>query len=300
MDFEQLKTFVSLANNKNFTRTAEEMNVVQSTVTARVKLLEGEVGEQLFIRKTRNVEITNAGKTFLSYAIQTLEIMNEGIKTTRIQSNFNNNLVIGGMNSLWDTPIFDQINSYQSCNPETAMRLITGHSKDIIEKIQYGLIDVGFVYNPSHSPLYNIHTIREEPIVLVGSAQLVEKLGSIKSEDIKNIPFIHYNWGTEFSEWFEMEIGKHETMRYRVDHTGVAVRLLLSGEGIGFMLGSIIESYKREGLLMQVPFNPRTNIPTRKVNMVSLKSKKEKVDTFLQYMVSKNNGVIDHSQPFQK
>ncbi|WP_158633897.1 LysR family transcriptional regulator [Radiobacillus deserti] len=290
MDFEQLKTFVSLANNKNFTRTAEEMNVVQSTVTARIKLLEEEVGETLFIRKTRNVEITNAGKTFLAYAIQTLEIMNEGIKTTRIKSNFNNNLVIGGMNSLWDTQIFDQINSYQSCNPETAIRLITGHSKDIIEKIQYGLIDVGFVYNPSYSSLYNIYTIREEPIVLVGSAQLVEKLGSVTSEDIKNIPFIHYNWGTEFSEWFEMEIGKHETMRYRVDHTGVAVRLILNGEGIGFMFESIVEKYERENLIFRIPFTPRTAIPKRKVFMVSSKSKEERLNTFSQYMINKCNG----------
>ncbi|QDP38935.1 LysR family transcriptional regulator [Radiobacillus deserti] len=290
LDFEQLKTFVSLANNKNFTRTAEEMNVVQSTVTARIKLLEEEVGETLFIRKTRNVEITNAGKTFLAYAIQTLEIMNEGIKTTRIKSNFNNNLVIGGMNSLWDTQIFDQINSYQSCNPETAIRLITGHSKDIIEKIQYGLIDVGFVYNPSYSSLYNIYTIREEPIVLVGSAQLVEKLGSVTSEDIKNIPFIHYNWGTEFSEWFEMEIGKHETMRYRVDHTGVAVRLILNGEGIGFMFESIVEKYERENLIFRIPFTPRTAIPKRKVFMVSSKSKEERLNTFSQYMINKCNG----------
>ncbi|SET37574.1 LysR family transcriptional regulator, repressor for citA [Salinibacillus kushneri] len=288
MDFEQLKTFVSLANSKNFTRTAEEMNVVQSTVTARIKLLEEEVGETLFIRKTRNVEITDAGKTFLTYANQTLEIMNEGIETTRIKSNFNNNLVIGGMNSLWDTPIFGQINDYQSCNPKTAIRLITGHSDDIIEKIQYGLIDVGFVYNPPHSSLFNIYTIREEPIFLVGSPELVRKLGSVKSEAIKDIPFIHYNWGTEFSEWFEAVLGKHETMRYRVDHAGVAVRLILNGEGIGFMLESIIEKYERENLISQIPFYPRTSIPKRKVFMVSSKSGQGMVDAFSQYMIAKN------------
>lgn len=290
MDFEQLKTFVSLANNKNFTRTAEEMNVVQSTVTARIKLLEEEVGETLFIRETRNVEITDSGKVFLTYAVQTLEIMNEGIKTARIQSRYNNSLVIGGMNSLWDTPIFDQIHCFQSSNPKTAIRLITGHSKDIIEKIQYGLIDVGFVYSPPRSNLFDVNMIREESILLVGSTQLVEKIGTVKPEDLKEIPFIHYNWGEEFSEWFEAEIGKHEAMRYRVDHTRIALRLMLKGDGIGFMLESITEKYKREESLSHIPFTPRKKVPKRKVYMVSLKSKKERISTFLQYMISKYNG----------
>jgi len=288
MDFEQLKTFVSLANSKNFTRTAEEMNVVQSTITARIKLLEEEIGETLFIRRTRNVEITESGKAFLTYAVQALELMNEGIKTARIQSRYHHRLIIGGMNSLWDTPTFDQIYDYQSSNPLTAIRLITGHSKDIIEKIQYGLIDVGFVYNPPRSTFFDVKEIREETILLVGLTQLAEKIGSIQSDHLKNIPFIHYNWGTAFSKWFEEEIGKHEAMRYRVDHIGIALRLMLKGEGIGFMLESIIEKYRREGSLTQISYNPNINIPKRKIFMVSSKSKREGLKPFLQYMIFKN------------
>ncbi|GIO27963.1 LysR family transcriptional regulator [Ornithinibacillus bavariensis] len=288
MDFEQLKTFVSLANSKNFTRTAEEMNVVQSTVTTRIKSLEEEIGETLFLRKTRNVEITDAGKNFLTYVIKTLEIMNEGVKTTRIQSKFTHSLVIGGMNSLWETSIFEQINQYQASNPHTSLRLITGHSEDIIEKIRYGLIDVGFVYNPLHPPIFNVEMIREESICLVGETHFVGSLGLLESKDLKDIPFIHYNWGTDFSEWFEEEVGKHETMRYRVDHAGIALRLILNGEGIGFMLESIIRDYEKDGLISRVKFNPKENIPSRKVYMVSSKNKKERVNTFLEYMAAKN------------
>ncbi|WP_112179857.1 LysR family transcriptional regulator [Paraliobacillus zengyii] len=289
MDFEQLRTYVSLTNSKNFTRTADEMNVVQSTVTARIKLLEEEVGKKLFIRKTRNLELTDAGKTFLSYAKQTLEIMNEAIKATRIKSNYNSSLVIGGLNSLWDTPIFDHINNYQSIYSNTAIRLITGHSKDIIEKIQYGLIDVGFVYNPPYSSFFNVYNIREESISLVGSTKLVAKLNTLTSDFVSDIPFIHYNWGSDFSEWFEEEIGRNETMRYRVDHTGVALRLILKGEGIGFMLNSIIDKYEKEGLISSVLYKPKIEIPKRKIYMICSKKKKEKVNVFWQNMIDENS-----------
>jgi LysR family transcriptional repressor of citA len=136
--------------------------------------------------------------------------------------------------------------------------LITGHSKDILEKIHYGLIDVGIVYNPPNSTLYNVETIREESILLAGAPQKAKELGSVKSESLKGSHFIHYNWGTDFTEWFETEIGNHESMRFRVDHTRVELRLLLKGEGIGFMLESIIEKYAGQGLISRISFNPGT------------------------------------------
>lgn len=67
LDHEQLNTFLSLTKTKNFTRTAEELNIVQSTVTTRIKSLEEEIGEKLFSRKTRHVEMTQEGKTFYEY-----------------------------------------------------------------------------------------------------------------------------------------------------------------------------------------------------------------------------------------
>ncbi|MBM7601062.1 LysR family transcriptional repressor of citA [Virgibacillus halotolerans] len=285
MDLEQLKTFKSLASSRNFTRTAEEMNVVQSTVTARIKLLEEEIGEKLFIRKTRSVEITEEGKTFLVYVQQALEIMSEGIKTTRIQSRFDVSLVIGGMNSLWDTQIFDQIHQYQSYNPKTALRLISGHSEDIIEKIRYGLIDVGFVYKSPWSSQFNVSTVRTEAIHLVGASHIVSEIDSLKSNQLKEMPFIHYNWGTEFSDWFKLEVGEHEAMRFRVDHSAVALRLLLKGEGIGFMLESIIKNDEEKGLLSCIPFISQAEIPKQNVYMIFDKHKKEKVTSFVQYIL---------------
>ncbi|WP_158234675.1 LysR family transcriptional regulator [Lentibacillus sediminis] len=283
---EQLKTFVSLANRKNFTRTAEEMNVVQSTVTSRVKLLEQEVGEKLFRRQTRHVEITEAGKVFLDYAKQTLEMMDEGIKAARIQSKFTSRLVIGGMNSLWETPLIEQIHEYQSANTNTAIRLVTGHSADIIEKIRIGLIDIGFVYNPPSSSLFNVRTVKKEAILLAGAPDIVKKFDSFTWEELKNFPFIHYNWGPAFSEWFEMEIGNHETMRYRVDHTGVALRLMQRRKGIGFMLESIISDYEEKGLLSRIPFISQTDIPIQHVYMVVNKHKEEKTESFQRHIVS--------------
>ena len=58
MDTENLKTFLVLAELKNFTQTADQCFVAQSTVTNRIMELEKEIGKVLFVRKKRGVELT--------------------------------------------------------------------------------------------------------------------------------------------------------------------------------------------------------------------------------------------------
>jgi LysR family transcriptional repressor of citA len=53
MDHDLLITFTLLAKLKNFTKTAEQLHVVQSTITSRIKTLENNIGEHLFVRTNK-------------------------------------------------------------------------------------------------------------------------------------------------------------------------------------------------------------------------------------------------------
>lgn len=62
MDTTTLRTFIALAQIKNFTKTAQQLFVAQSTVTNRIRDLETELGKSLFVRNHKQVELTPAGK----------------------------------------------------------------------------------------------------------------------------------------------------------------------------------------------------------------------------------------------
>lgn len=283
MDIEQLKTFISLTKTKNFTRTAEELNVVQSTVTTRIKLLEEFIGEKLFIRKTRSVEITEAGRTFQTYAQKTIEVMSEGIEAARTRTQFHNRIVIGGLNSIWDSPIFDIVKKFYKENERTAIRLVTGHSQDIIEKIYQGIMDIGFVYVHPRSSAYKVLTFGNESISLVGSKEFAIK-SRISLKEIKKYPYIHFHWGSPFSEWFEQEIGKHESMRLRVDSTSVFLRMLVNGDGIGFLLDHIAEPFIKNGDLQRLTIEIAKLPPSRPIYVIYLSEREDKVKPFLDFL----------------
>jgi DNA-binding transcriptional LysR family regulator len=78
MEVRQLEIFRTLAEELNFTRTAERVHTVQSNVTAQIKALEEELGSPLFDRLGRRVTLTDAGRNFLPFAEQALIAMAQG------------------------------------------------------------------------------------------------------------------------------------------------------------------------------------------------------------------------------
>ena len=74
MDTQNLRTFLTLANVKNFTQTANLLYVAQSTVTNRIAELEKEVGRKLFVRNKKKLSLTREGILFQDYARRIVDL----------------------------------------------------------------------------------------------------------------------------------------------------------------------------------------------------------------------------------
>src|ERR687890_42210 len=76
--FRQLECFLAVARLGNLSRAAEEMYLTQPTLTARLKALEEELGDPLFVRTSRGMRVTEAGREFLPYAERIVGGFEEG------------------------------------------------------------------------------------------------------------------------------------------------------------------------------------------------------------------------------
>src|SRR6201994_3440632 len=83
MEVRQLQTFCVLAEELNFTRTAERVFTVQSNVTSQIKALESELGVPLFDRLSKRVVLTEAGRRFRPYAEKALAAMDQGYRAVK-------------------------------------------------------------------------------------------------------------------------------------------------------------------------------------------------------------------------
>jgi DNA-binding transcriptional LysR family regulator len=68
IELRHLWAFVALADELHFTRAAERLHLAQQAVSAQMRQLEHEVGTPLFVRTTRRVELTEAGRVLRAHA----------------------------------------------------------------------------------------------------------------------------------------------------------------------------------------------------------------------------------------
>ena len=76
LDIDALRTFVAVAEHRNFTRAADVVSRTQSTVSVQIKNLEERLGFALFERTKRSVALTERGDKLLAYLNELVERFN--------------------------------------------------------------------------------------------------------------------------------------------------------------------------------------------------------------------------------
>src|SRR4029077_15907014 len=83
LDLRQLRYVIAVAEERNITRAAERLNMQPPPLSRQIKAIERELDVQLFRRKARGVELTDAGRTFLDNARSVLAQVDNTFEATR-------------------------------------------------------------------------------------------------------------------------------------------------------------------------------------------------------------------------
>ena len=78
MDFERLSAFRAVATERSFSKAAAKIYKTQPAVSQAIRSLEQEVGERLFLRLGRTIELTQAGEVLLEHAQQAFDTLDQG------------------------------------------------------------------------------------------------------------------------------------------------------------------------------------------------------------------------------
>src|SRR6187551_2555187 len=132
MDASDLKVFEAVARLGGISRAAIELNTVQSNVTARVRLLEQELGTRLFERHARGVTLTGAGRRLLPYAAAVSDLLVRARRAAMDDGTPKGPLTIGTLETTVATRLPRLIAAYCAAWPEVDLSLRTGTSAESV------------------------------------------------------------------------------------------------------------------------------------------------------------------------
>ena len=144
MELRQLRYFVAVAEERNFTRAAERLNMTQPPLSRQIQQIEDMVGLALFERGARPLKLTEAGRVFYAQARRLLEESDELLPLTRRLAQLAERIVIGFVPSTLYGPLPDVIRAFREAAPLIQISLIEMFTIEQLSALKGGRIDVGF------------------------------------------------------------------------------------------------------------------------------------------------------------
>jgi DNA-binding transcriptional LysR family regulator len=200
MELRHLRYFVTVAEEGHITRAAERLGMQQPPLSQRIKAIERELGAQLFRRKPRGVELTEAGRVFLDNARAMLAQYDRTFEATRRAARGEQGHLCVGVTP---TGIFNPfvplvIRAFREAYPQVSLTLEECLRVELIERLSTEQMDVAFLRTPTAEPQeLAAHPLLTEAMVVAlptGSALLADDNhdDAVPLKNLSNETFIVY------------------------------------------------------------------------------------------------------------
>ncbi|MFT4113951.1 LysR family transcriptional regulator [Silvibacterium sp.] len=170
MDIDDLRIVTAVAKHGSMNRAAAQLNMVQSSVTARIRLLEEELGVPLFVRHSRGVRLSDAGERLLSFSDRIHTLFDEAVAAVKEDGVPKGALRIGSTEPTVSLRLPPVLAEYARKYPAVALTITLGNTSELIEQVIDQTLDGAFVAGPVQRPGLIEEPVYREDVVLVSQA----------------------------------------------------------------------------------------------------------------------------------
>ncbi len=291
MDLRVMKNFLKIAETQNITQASKELNVAQPHLTRQIKKLEEELGILLFFRDKKRLHITEEGRFLKQQIEQILKLVDKTERQIKeMQSEISGTLFIGAIETVCGSFLSEWLAEFKKDFPQIKYNIWSSNSKDVVERLEKGLIDLAFVREPIDETKFNsIHFIDEQwaaffnkDHILAQKSSEIISLRELSKEEL----IVPSQRVEEIENWFKVE-NLTADIRCSISPLSIALSLIKNNLGVAILPESTIKSIenKNEILLKKLDKVKKTGISLiwKKNYELSLASK-----SFMNFFQNKN------------
>ena len=252
MDTEQARTFLAVASAGSFVAASERLHVTQSTVSARIKTLEDQLGASLFVRCKSGADLTDAGRRFQKHAAMLVRTVEQARHDIGRPRGFRASIIVGARIGLWDGLMIDWLAEIRRTTPDVSIRAESGFEAELMQGLIDGRIDIGVMYTPQRRPNLELAHLMDEQTVLVTSA----------TQGASGNEYIEVDWGPEFHSQHRSSYPDASGPSLSVNIGWLGLQYMLRHGGSGYFPQRLVREYIARGELIEKPDTPRFVLPS--------------------------------------
>ena len=254
VNLDNLIAFLLVAKEKSFSGAAARLFLTQPAVTTKIKCLEKQFGVKLFVSTTKDLQLTDVGKSILPLAE---EIYERSKEIEHLMASYKDSkkgvLRLGAARSVSQTYLPPLINVFSEHFPNIQISLTEGPSHEIIQKLSDFKCDLGIIPKVPLSQKFVAHTISSEKMEFVASGghPLAHKT-HIPVEQLLRQPFIIQGEGSatriNLLDMFE-KYNIVPAIALEAENQEMIKKFLLAGKGIALIFPAVVQEELKKGLL---------------------------------------------------
>jgi DNA-binding transcriptional LysR family regulator len=209
MELHQLEYFVAVAEEASFTRAASRVHVAQPGVSAQVRRLESELGQQLLDRSGRSVRLTEVGSAVLPFARAALDaVANARLAVDDLAGLVRGQVTVGMVSGCALPVLAELLAGFHDRHPGVAIALVEDNSDRLVERLRDGRLDLALIGWAEQTPadIDSVVLVDEElvaavapghPLASAGAgAEADAGTGAITIRQLRDLPLVSLPRGT--------------------------------------------------------------------------------------------------------
>ena len=175
MELKQLRCFLAIAEEGNISAAARKLHMAQPPLSTMMKQLEQEMGTRLFLRGTRRIQLTDAGKILYRRAAAMMDL-SEGIKRelSELGEGVRGTLQVGTASTSGAALLYPRMAAFHKAFPKVRYEIREGNTYQLIELLHEGAIEIAVVRTPFRANDLECLYLEPEPMVAAGKSIFFE------------------------------------------------------------------------------------------------------------------------------
>ena len=194
MDLTALRIFLTVAEERSFSRAAAKVHRTQPAVSQAVKRLEEELGEQLFDRSSKSGTLTDAGRVLQNYGQRLVRLAEEAESAMRELRDLRRGRVLIGANEAAIHTLLPLMARFRQKVPDIAIDVRRVPARQIAVEVQQGSLDFGaLTFRPAQEGLLEVVVGSDELVLLMSPSHSLSKRRQVTMEEVAGEPVVAHN-----------------------------------------------------------------------------------------------------------